>query len=82
MIELSEENNHEFLILVSLDEDKYESLNIVSLNNNDEILENIELTSEGVETFGGELLKDNVYLLKYKADEYMEIGIELVKKSE
>ena len=82
MIELSEENNHEFLILVSLDEDKYESLNIVSLNNNDEILENSELTSEGVETFGGELLKDNVYLLKYKADEYMEIGIELVKKSE
>ena len=72
----------EFVILISSDADKYEGLNIVSLNNNEEVLENIELTTEGMESFGGELLKDNVYLLTYKADEYKEIGIELVKKSE
>ena len=82
MLELSEENNNEFVILISSDADKYEGLNIVSLNNNEEVLENIELTTEGMESFGGELLKDNVYLLTYKADEYKEIGIELVKKSE
>ena len=51
-------------------------------NNNEEVLENIELTTEGMESFGGELLKDNVYLITYKVDEYKEIGIELVKKSE
>lgn len=50
--------------------------------NNEEILDNIILTDEGIEEFGGELLKDNIYLLKYKADAYREIGIELVKKSE
>ena len=82
MLELSEENNNEFVILISSDADKYEGLNIVSLNNNEEVLENIELTTEGMESFGGELLKDNVYLLTYKVDEYKEIGIELVKKSE
>ena len=63
MVELSEENNNDFLILISKDEDKYESLNIVSMNNE-------------------EILKDNIYLLQYKADAYKEIGIELVKKSE
>lgn len=81
MVELSEENNNDFLILVSNDEDKYESLNIISLNN-EEVLDNITLTDEGIKEFGGELLKDNIYLLQYKADEYKEIGIELVKKSE
>ena len=81
MVDLSEENNNDFLILISKDEDKYESLNIVSLNN-EEVLDNIILTDEGIEEFGGELLKDNIYLLQYKADEYEEIGIELVKKSE
>ena len=81
MVELSEENNNDFLILVSNDEDKYESLNIISLNN-EEVLDNITLTDEGIKEFGGELLKDNIYLLQYKADEYKEFGIELVKKSE
>ncbi|CAM2077199.1 MAG: hypothetical protein IJ086_09525 [Clostridium sp.] len=81
MVELSEENNNDFLILISKDEDKYESLNIVSMNN-EEILDNIILTDEGIKEFGGELLKDNIYLLQYKADAYKEIGIELVKKSE
>ena len=81
MVNLDEENNNDFLILVSNDEDKYESLNIISLNN-EEVLDNITLTDEGIKEFGGELLKDNIYLLQYKADEYKEIGIELVKKSE
>ena len=81
MVNLDEENNNDFLILVSNDEDKYESLNIISLNN-EEVLDNITLTDEGIAEFGGELLKDNIYLLQYKADEYKEIGIELVKKSE
>ncbi|WP_370830536.1 hypothetical protein [Clostridium sp.] len=81
MVELSEENNSDFLILVSNDEDKYESLNIISLNN-EEVLDNITLTDEGIKEFGGDLLKDNIYLLQYKADEYKEFGIELVKKSE
>ena len=81
MVELSEENNNDFLILVSNDEDKYESLNIISLNN-EEVLDNITLTDKGIKEFGGELLKDNIYLLQYKADEYKEFGIELVKKSE
>lgn len=81
MVELSEENNSDFLILVSNDEDKYESLNIISLNN-EEVLDNITLTDEGIKEFGGEILKDNIYLLQYKADEYKEFGIELVKKSE
>ena len=81
MVELAEENNSDFLILVSNDEDKYESLNIISLNN-EEVLDNITLTDEGIKEFGGEILKDNIYLLQYKADEYKEFGIELVKKSE
>ncbi|MDO5779778.1 MAG: hypothetical protein Q4Q02_04555 [Clostridium sp.] len=81
MVNLAEENNNDFLILISTDEDKYESLNIVSLNN-EEVLDNIILTDEGIAEFGGEVLKDNVYLLQYTADEYKEIGIELVKKSE
>ncbi|WP_297714443.1 hypothetical protein [Clostridium sp.] len=81
MVDLSEDNNNDLLILISADEDKYESLNIVSLND-EEVLDNITLTDEGIKEFGGELLKDNIYLLQYKADEYKEIGIELVKKSE
>ena len=81
MVNLAEENNNDFIILISSDKDKYESLNIVSLNN-EEVLDNIILTDEGIAEFGGEVLKDNVYLLKYTADEYKEIGIELVNKSE
>lgn len=81
MVNLAEENSNDFVILISTDEDKYESLNIVSLNN-EKVLDNIILTDEGIAEFGGELLKDNVYLLQYTADEYKDIGIELVKKSE
>ena len=72
---------NELIILISTDKDMYEGINIVSLND-DEVLENIGLIDEGIDTFGGEVLKDNVYLLQYNSDEHKEIGIELVKKSE
>lgn len=81
MLDLSESKDNELIILISTDKDMYEGINIVSLND-DEVLENIGLTDEGIDTFGGEVLKDNVYLLQYNSDEHKEIGIELVKKSE
>ena len=81
MLDLSESKDNELIILISTDKDMYEGINIVSLND-DEVLENIGLIDEGIDTFGGEVLKDNVYLLQYNSDEHKEIGIELVKKSE
>ena len=81
MLDLSESSDNDLVILISTDEDKYEGINIVSLSN-DEVLENIGLTEDGIDSFGGEILKDNIYLLQYNAEQNKEIGIELVKKSE
>ena len=81
MLDLSVSKDNELIILISTDKDMYEGINLVSLND-DEVLENIGLIDEGIDTFGGEVLKDNVYLLQYNSDEHKEIGIELVKKSE
>ena len=35
-----------------------------------------------IEEFGGEVLKENAYLVQYETSEYDELKIELVKKSE
>lgn len=80
MMELLDDND-EYIILISTESGKYESINIVSGSDN-EVLETIELTDEGIESKGGEKLSNEIYLLGYKNNDRKEIGIELVKKSE
>ena len=81
MIKLNNNNTNNFVILILKSSGNYESFNIVSSDSN-EVIENIELTDEKIEEFGGEVLKENAYLVQYETSEYDELKIELVKKSE
>lgn len=81
MIKLNNNDTNNFVILILKSSGNYESFNIVSSDSN-EVIENIELTDEKIEEFGGEVLKENAYLVQYETSEYDELKIELVKKSE
>ena len=81
MMKLNNNDTNNFVILILKSSGNYESFNIVSSDSN-EVIENIELTDEKIEEFGGEVLKENAYLVQYETSEYDELKIELVKKSE
>lgn len=81
MMDIEAGDANDYLILISTEDGIYESINIVS-DSSDEIIATIDLTDEGVESFGGEKLKDNMYLMQYTDNTLREMGIELVKKSE
>lgn len=81
MLDLSSETNKEYIILISNKDDKYEEVNIVT-SSSGEIIDNIELSDEGMQEVNGEKIDDYIYYIKYEPEIQGNIGIELVKKSE
>lgn len=78
---ISTDENDKYLILLPIENDKFDSINIVSAESN-KLINNIKLTEEAMKSYNGECIGENIFLIQYSSSLEEKIKIELVKKSE